>query len=251
MKTKRETTNTVRIRRRSAGRVAILGLALLTVVPVAPEDTNTPAVLLEQVARNLGELDSVFAHFVQERHLSLFDQPLRSEGYLCFQKPGRLRWEVVEPYRSILISDGKTVAQFEWVQERWKKLELGLADALQNIVSQIGAVMEGRYVGKQRNYAVNVAKAPEGLVITLTPLHPAIRKMMKSIEIHLAADYRATRRVVLREVDGDFTDIVFNEEVAGPSLPAGTFDCTKPADLEQLRQALPNKSPAPSGAQRQ
>jgi outer membrane lipoprotein-sorting protein len=221
--------------------VLAIALSWLVALPVNVKAADDSAVWLEQVARNLGELDSVFARFVQERHLSLFQEPLRSEGYLCFQKPGRIRWEVVQPYRSILLSDGKTVAQFEWVEERWKKLELGLADALQNVVSQIGGGMEGRYVGKQREYAVSATKTPDGLMVTLTPQNPMIRKMMKSIEIHLAADLKATRRVVLREVDGDSTDIIFSEEVAGPPLPAGTFDCNKPTDLERIRQAIQSK----------
>jgi outer membrane lipoprotein-sorting protein len=207
------------------------------VLPVFAQPDGDPALLLEQIARNLSGVQSVFARFVQERHLSLFEEPLRSEGYLCFQKPGRIRWEITQPYQSILVSDGKGVAQFEQVGDQWKKLELGLADAVQNVVSQIGAIMEGRYAARQREYTVSAASTAAGPVVTLTPQQPAMRRMMQAIEVHLAPDFR-TRQVVLREVGGDYTEIRFSDQAANPTLPAATFDRIKPADLELVRRAV-------------
>jgi outer membrane lipoprotein carrier protein len=221
-----------------------LPLALLLVCTsfvsnVSAQPTNqTTAALLDQIARKMGQTETVFTRFEQARQLSLFQEPLRSEGYLSFQKPGRIRWEITQPYQSILVSDGRGVAQFERVNDQWKRLELGLADAVQNVVSQIGAVMEGRYTGKQRDYAVSATHSADGAVVTLTPQHPAMRKMMQAIEIHLGADFQSTRRIVLREVGGDFTDIRFSEQIAGASLPPGTFDRVKPVGLEQIRQAV-------------
>jgi outer membrane lipoprotein-sorting protein len=220
-----------------------LGLAGLLSLPLGAQSTNQTAALLSQVAENVGRVQSVFTRFVQERHLSLFQEPLRSEGYLCFEKPGHLRWETTLPYQSILVSDGKGVSQFEKVNNQWRKLDLGLADVVQNVTAQIGAVMEGRYAAKQKDYSVTATNTAEGPLVILTPRHPAMRKMMEAIEIYLARDFRGTRRVVLREVGGDYTDIRFSEQQAEPRLPEGTFNRTTPADLEQIRQAVQRSSP--------
>lgn len=221
-----------------------IGLLALLTSPLSAQPTNPSAFLLEQVAQKAGRVESVFTRFVQERHLSLFQEPLRSEGCLCFQKPGRIRWEITQPYKSILVSDGKGVAQFEWIGGQWKKLELGLEAAVQNVVAQIGAIMEGRYGGNQSDYSVTATNTPDGPVITLAPRHPAMRKMMEAIEIHLAPDFRGTRRVVLRETNGDFTDIRFSDQIAESPLPAGTFDRSKPVDLELIRQAIQSRAGA-------
>jgi outer membrane lipoprotein-sorting protein len=227
-----------------AGWWAVLLMAWIHfVLPVAAQPDGEPALLLEHIAHNLGGVQSVFARFVQERHLSLFEQPLRSEGYLCFQKPGRIRWEITQPYQAILLSDGKGVAQFEQVGEQWKKLELGLADAVQNVVSQIGAIMEGRYAARQREYSVSAASTAGGLLVTLTPQQPAMRKVMHAIEVHLAPDFR-TRQVVLREVGGDYTEIRFSDHAVNLILPAATFDRIKPADLELVRRAVEQQAEA-------
>jgi hypothetical protein len=69
--------------------------------------------------------------------------------------------------------------------------------------------------------------------------------MMRAIEIHLTPDFRGTRRVVLRELDGDFTDIRFSEQVAEPPWPAATFDRNKPAPLDEIRRAVERHEAAP------
>ena len=221
------------------GQAVLLAGLSCSVSNLSAQSTNSAtAVVLEQVTQRMGQVETVFTRFVQERHLSLFQDPLRSEGYLCFKRPGCVRWEITQPYQSILISDGRGVAQFERIKGQWKKLELGLAEAMQHVVSQIGAIMAGRYAGKQGDYSVSATQGVEGPVVTLTPQQPVLRKMMLAIEIHLAPDCRGTRRILLREVGGDFTDIRFSEQVAGPKLPPETFDRSRPTDLEQIQRAI-------------
>ncbi len=194
-------------------------------------------VSLEDVNRTLASANTVFTHFVQERHLALLKEPLRSEGYLCFQQPGRIRWEVTNPYKSILVSDGSGVAQFEWVDEKWKKLDLGLAAAMQHVVAQIAGVMKGQYSRESREYSVDLAQTASGPVITLIPRNEKMRRMIQAIEVHLAPDLKATRQVVLREKDGDFTTIQFDVQAVNVKFDEQTFSRQTPLDVERIREA--------------
>ena len=221
--------------------VPILFSILLTPMGVSAQ-TNAP-ISLAQISGATSQARTIFTRFVQERHLSLFNEPLRSEGFLCFQKPGHIRWETTAPYKSILVSDGSGVAQFEWTDEKWKKLDLGLGDALQNVVSQIAGVMDGRFAGDQRSYTATVTNAADAIVITLVPKNESMRKMMAAIEVHLAADLKGTRRVVLRENGGDYTDIRFSEQVINQELPVKTFDRSAPVDIEKIRSAAAQAKP--------
>jgi outer membrane lipoprotein-sorting protein len=208
----------------------------------AGAQTNAP-VTLEQISVAMGRAQTVFTRFVQERHLSLFNEPLRSEGFLCFQKPGRIRWETTVPYKSILLSDGSGLAQFEWTDEKWRKLDLGLGDALQNVVSQIAGVMDGGYASNRSGYAASVTNNADEMVITLIPQNETVRKMMAAIEVHLTADLKQTRRVVLRENGGDYTDIQFSEQFVNLELPPKTFDLNAAVDLGKIRSAAANAKP--------
>lgn len=216
---------------------ALCLLCSLLCLPLANAQSTNAArpVSLEEVNRTMSEANTVFTHFVQERHLSLFNEPLRSEGYLCFEQPGRVRWEVTQPYKSILVSDGSGIAQFEWMDDRWKKLDIGLAAAMQNVVSQIAGVMRGQYAREGREYAVNLASTTNGPVITLTPRNEQMRKMIEAIEVHLAPDLKATRQIILRENNGDFTDIQFDGQVVNLKFKEQTFDRKAPLDLERIR----------------
>lgn len=203
--------------------------------------TNLP-VSLEQISQAMAKVQTVFTKFVQKRHLSLFKEPLRSEGYLCFQKPGCIRWETTAPYKSILVSNGSGVAQFEWTDGKWQKLHLGLSDALQNVVSQIAGVMDGHYANDRHAYAVSVTNSTNGYIITLVPKNETVRKMMAAIEVYLAPDLKATRRVVLRETDGDYTDIEFTEQVVNFKPPPKTFDLNVPVNIKKI-EAVANPKP--------
>ncbi len=204
-----------------------------------PPSTNAvPPATLEGIARAMSGMKTVCARFVQERHLSLFQEPLRSEGVLCCEKPGHVRWEITRPYRSVLVSDGAGVAQFEWMDGRWQRLDLGLADAMQHVVGQIAGVIEGRYAGSRREFAITIAPSEAGPVLTLVPEQEKMRRMMQAIEVHLAPDLKGTRRVVLRENNADFTEIRFEDQVIDARLPAGTFDRTQPTSLESVTRAV-------------
>jgi outer membrane lipoprotein-sorting protein len=215
--------------------VKIICVAIVLASPAARGQTNAPS--LERITATMSQAHTIFTRFVQERHLALFNEPLRSEGFLCFQEPGHIRWETLTPYQSILISDGSGVAQFEWAGEHWKKLDLGLGDALQHIMSQIAGVMDGRFARDPRGYAATVTNGVDELVVTLIPQNETIRKVMAAIELHLAADLKATRRIVLRETDGDYTEIIFSEQSVNFILPARTFDRVAPAALAELQAA--------------
>jgi len=224
------------------GLTAALALWGASLTGTRASTNSATGVTLDEISRAMGGVKTVFARFVQERHLSLFQEPLRSEGFLCCQKPGRIRWEITQPYRSVLVSDGSGVAQFEWIDDQWKRLDLGLVDAMQQIVNQIAGIIEGRYASRKQEFEITVAPSEAGPVLTLVPQQEKVRKLMRAIEVHLAADLKGTRRVVLRESNADFTEIRFEEQVTDGVFPPATFDRAKPAPLESIRRAVsPNQ----------
>ncbi len=211
--------------------IAVVLWGVLTPV-TRSADAGPPT--LEKIGRSLGQVDTLTSRFVQERHLSLFDEPLRTEGWLCFAAPNRIRWEITAPYRSILVSDGDRVAQFEWTDGRWRRLDLGLEHAVKQVVEQIAGVMNGGYARAGGPYETSVSKGKDAVTVTLKPRDKRMKKALAAVEVHLTSDLKSTRRVVLREPGGDHTDIFFKDQNVGRKLPAKTFDRTRPADVSGL-----------------
>ena len=50
-----------------------------------------------------GEINSVMANFIQEKHLKILSKPLISKGTFYYQIPQSLRWEYTSPFQSILL----------------------------------------------------------------------------------------------------------------------------------------------------
>src|SRR2546425_7847173 len=124
--------------------------------------------IVEQLQRSMSSLRSVYFEFVQERHLSLFAEPLRSEGVMLIEKPDRIRWETTAPYQSILLGDHKSVAQFERTGGEWKKLRLAFPQLLRRVMDQMVRMHQGKLDALTSDYTISVATGSVA-VVTLVP----------------------------------------------------------------------------------
>lgn len=195
---------------------------------------------IDAVSEAFSTVTSVYSEFVQKKHTDVFERPLLSTGVICFQRPGHIRWETVTPYRSVLLADQQGVAQFEWMDNEWRRLELGHARAMKSVMANLSLIWEGRFGESRKDYAISVATGTV-TVVTLTPKSRTVRSFLAGIELHLASDLSATRRVVLREPNGDHTEIELSRQVRNLTFPDRTFDATGPLALEAVQAVLPSE----------
>jgi len=196
-----------------------------------------PQPILQDLQRKMSSLGSVYFELTQERHLELFTEPLKSEGFMLIERPDEIRWETTAPYQSILLGDKKSVAQFEFNDGKWEKLKLGFPQMLQRVMEQMSLMNQGKLDALTTDYAISVSTNSE-TILTLVPKDENARSVLASIEVKMAPDFSATREVVMNEPNGDFTRIVFNREKRDVKFPAGTFDQTKPLDIAAVRAAV-------------
>jgi len=215
-----------------AGGVTIRAAESPDLVPVAD-----PAPILDDLQRKMSTLTSVYLEFTQERHLKLFEEPLRSEGVMLIDRPDRIRWETTAPYQSILLGDKKSVAQFERTDGAWEKLKLGFPQMLKQVMEQMTLMHQGRLDALTRDYTINVATGGVA-VVTLVPRDETIRSMLASLEIRMEPDFSTTREVVMNEPGGDFTRIMFQREKRDVEFDEATFDQSKPLDIATVRKMV-------------
>jgi hypothetical protein len=68
-----------------------------------PLDEAETQAFLETMRQSLASVQTLQARFVQERRVSMFVDTLVTTGVCLFEPPQRLRWEMTEPYVSVLI----------------------------------------------------------------------------------------------------------------------------------------------------
>ncbi|MGH7976177.1 MAG: LolA family protein, partial [Limisphaerales bacterium] len=129
-------------------KISIFAAAMLVFTTFAAENVALqpvadPQPILQDLQRKMSSLDSVYFELTQERHLKLFTEPLKSEGFMLIERPDKIRWETTAPYQSILLGDKKSVAQFEFNDGKWEKLELGFPQMLKRVMEQMSLMNQG------------------------------------------------------------------------------------------------------------
>jgi outer membrane lipoprotein-sorting protein len=219
--------------------VTMLAFAMFAADDAALQPVADPQPILQDLQHKMSSLGSVYFELTQERHLKLFTEPLKSEGFMLIERPDQIRWETSAPYQSILLGDRKSVAQFEFTDGKWEKLKLGFPQMLKRVMDQMALMNQGRLDALMSDYTISVATGSVA-ALTLVPKDENVRAVLSSLEVKMAPDFSATREVVMNEPNGDFTRILFRREKRDVKFPPGTFDQTKPLDIAAVKAAVDN-----------
>ena len=203
----------------------------------SPQPVADPRPILDKLHQNMASLKSDYLEFTQERHLKLFTDPLLSHGTMLIERPDQVRWETTEPFQSILLANHKAVAQFEYDDGQWKKLQMGFPQMLRRVMEQMSLMHQGKLDALTSDYNISVATNSLA-ILTLVPKDQTVRSMLSSLEIKMSPDLSATREVVMNEPNGDLTRIIFDHEKRDVKFPPGTFDQSKPTPLATIKGAV-------------
>jgi outer membrane lipoprotein-sorting protein len=214
--------------------IAALAIGAIAEPPLTP--VANPQPIIEDLQRKMAALESVYLEFRQERHLKLFAEPLRSEGVMLMERPDQIRWEMTTPYQSILLGNHRSVAQFENVDNQWKKLRVGFPKQLRQVMNQMVLMHQGDIAALTKDYTLSMATGAVA-VVTLEPKDETVRSFLSSLQVRMRPDFSATTEVVMNEPGGDSTHILFHREVRNVKFPEGTFDQNKPRDIAAIRTA--------------
>ncbi|MBN1443965.1 MAG: outer membrane lipoprotein carrier protein LolA [Planctomycetes bacterium] len=193
------------------------------------------AEFLARVEEKMAAVQSIAAEFAQEKELRLFETALRSSGVILFQRPDRLRWEIREPFRSILVASGSTAGKYEYTGGERRELRLkDGGQAVLIVLAQMRAWFQGRFEDRGRHFDVDVSDSPSPLII-LRPRLEAMKKSLEAVEIELRPDLSAVARLRIAERGGDSTKLTFREIRRDADLPADLFTVSDPSPLDMKR----------------
>jgi outer membrane lipoprotein-sorting protein len=184
---------------------------------------------LARTAKAMGAVRSFRASFLQEKKLKVFQDTVKSEGRIVFERPDRVRWELTKPFRSLLVVNGAEVAKFRWTGGKREALKLGRAeDAVRITMERMRDWFKGEFNSK--DYEIDVATSPE-VRIVLRPRGKALKKTLLALEFFPNKKLDAMLRVVIREKSGDVTTMRFTDHRPGYKPPKGAFSTTDPTEL--------------------
>ena len=220
----------------------LLWLLLLT-APLRGEEEFLNAAdrdaFLDRVSETMNSITAFAAAFDQEKELKVFRDKVKSTGVIVFARPDKLRWEIAEPFRSILIVVGNDAAKFEWVGGKRRALRLGRSkDAIVLVMERIRGWFRGEFKKARKDYTVEVTAGKDPRIV-MWPKDKRLRKTLQRLEFWPTRDLKAMRRVIVHEGNGGVTVMKFRDHRHGIQPKARIFDLKDPAevDLKKLRDA--------------
>lgn len=174
--------------------------------------------IAEKLRKSAEKISSVSMKVLQTKTMSLLDEPVRGEALIVADSKGRVRWQVLSPYESILIFDGKNVFQFEKTGEKWKSLNIPFSEKTGELVGQIRKLVLGDFSG-----ALFDMKEVGGKIL-LTPKSSDLAKFILKIEVTPKENFKHPLLIEIFDADGDKNSIEIVKFSENPKNLEDAFD---------------------------
>jgi len=200
--------------------VAGLVLSVAFAAAVTGGQSANPQVLerLRELGRASASVNTLRAHFEQEKRLSIVRDVLRSSGTFLLDKRGRVVWDVAEPdpVRIVITHDG--------VYAGGKRVAGGAggqaAPSPLPMLEGLSGIFAGVSEATAKDFEVTFLAAER---LRLVPRSARLAEWVSGIEITLGGPAQVPVGVRLEEPGGDVTEIAFRDVAVNPALDAAAF----------------------------
>jgi outer membrane lipoprotein-sorting protein len=164
---------------------------------------------------------SVKAEFLQKRYLKILTKPLVSEGKFFLYIPDSLRWEYLNPLRSVMMQKGNTIQIYNFSEGVWKPEMAQAVEARRMVLAEISQWFQGRF---DESKAFKHLYSPEPPARIILVPEEGINKFIQRIEIFLSVRPGVIDRVEIEEPGGSRTSIEFRNVEINSSFSPEVFE---------------------------
>ena len=172
-----------------------------------------------ELQQRLDALSHLAADFIQVQYGARGELLETAQGRVRLARP-KFRWELIEPYRQIIVADGETLQVYdpELEQVSRRPVEEALKDAPLAVLTGSAAILDADYE-----------------VVSLAPERFGLRPLADDAliaEIILAFDSSRIKRITIRDSLGQRTDILLNRFEDASVVQPADFALDLPAGVD-------------------
>lgn len=198
-----------------------LSLLLILTTAIARADLDTAP--LEDWLSRQGEVKSLEARFTQERKLPALKKPVTTDGTLAMSRPGRLRWELGDPAKTIAVSDGETMTLVDVAKKRARRLPADSPQARQFTLLGDGA-LRGDLDGFKAAFELVESRVTQGIYqLTARPKERRLREHVSWVFLDIDTKTKELRALEFQLEDKSRIRTVFRDTRLNPEIPADRF----------------------------
>ena len=165
---------------------------------------------LETLMRDLGQIRSSKARFVERKYLKVLNAPLELRGTLTYVAPGNLQKRTLSPKPETLTVEGDRLTIESAARNEHRTLRLQDYPVLWAFVESIRSTLSGDIQALERFYRIELEGGPVQWRLYLVPRDKEMRTVISLIRIGGSRD--RLDRIEVHEANGDRSVMKIYEE---------------------------------------
>jgi hypothetical protein len=156
---------------------------------------------VEHLMRELAQVKSSRAKFVERKHMTLLNAPLESSGTLIYTAPGRLEKHTLAPRAESLVLEHDRLTLENKALNQRRTYALQDHPVVWSFVESIRSTLAGDLATLNRFYQVTLDGGERQWRLTLKPVDPAMQNVMS--EIRIGGSRNRVNTIEIIETQGD------------------------------------------------
>jgi outer membrane lipoprotein-sorting protein len=175
----------------------------------APARADDVSDTFAEIKKAREKLKTLVATFTQERTIGLLSSTVKSEGEMTLVRPDKLRWELKSPDAVVyfITPEGFAFSTATGSANVSKTAAKKFGDVLSDLLIFMGGDLDKL---KER-YDFTIPSKKDGVVLKAVPKSEEVKKIVKSLELTVAADLWTVKKIVIEEKGGDRSVITFTK----------------------------------------
>jgi hypothetical protein len=188
------------------GRSGLVFAALAQVAGLVIASEPHP-LTLDALLERFKQMPGLEARFREEKRIALLAAPLISEGMLYFAPPARLARHTLEPARSSILIDGRTLSFGD--EQTHEEVDLEANPAVRDYVDSFLMILDGDQEALVKKWRIGISGEAETWQMTLLPLSEPVKKTIRDMTFRGKGAVIQWMKIV--ETTGDETVTVFSQ----------------------------------------
>lgn len=160
----------------------------------------------QKLSSTTAALKSLQADFVQTKHLALLADKIVSKGQFSYQKEDKVRIEYKTPFQYLMVMNGGAIL----VRDEQKSTRINTRNS--KMMQSINRIMVDCMSGKvysNPDFTVTAFSGAGRDVLLLHPVSAELQRIYSGIEVYLNKRDMDVAMLVLKEPNGDNTEMIF------------------------------------------
>jgi outer membrane lipoprotein-sorting protein len=203
----------------------ILGFIMLSFTVSSPKEDFTRVKdeqkLKDKIIEKAKNTHSIRSDFRQEKHLTMFEEVMKSKGEFLFKEPNKVRWEYVEPISYIIVLDGKKVSIKD--DEKVKSYDMDSNPIFKEINRLLVHSLNGEILSS-KDFRIEYYESKNRYMARLFPNSEEMKQLIENIEIFFAKIDFGVVGLRINEFSKDFTIIKFQNRILNEDIENASFN---------------------------